>query len=284
MLSNVTSVSANHLPVKVSGGYWQNWGKPDISLRNVPAGFNVVLIGFAYGDGGLGGGLVLDLPSFQNPASLKSDIDTLHGQGRKVLLSIGGSNDLGVHVRTAAQVVQMVTSLDILMLRYGFDGIDWDLEYPGNFTIDGLLSVSRQLKSKWGSIITINAAPSVTAYKQLAQRLGSNLDMICQQFYGYDAAEPSEWLSGVTYRVNELISTYGIPASKVAIGVKNIYTAGSTLDTSQTTTIGTTNMAWSLLTTKYPAIRGILLWSVNLDQSVGFMFLNQVTPRILETR
>jgi chitinase len=272
------------LPAKVSGGYWQNWGKPDILLKDVPTGYNVVLIAFAYGNGKNGGGVVLDLPGFQSQSSFISDIKTLHGQGRKVLLSIGGSNDLGIHLTTTTHVAEMVSSVSALVTTYGFDGIDWDLENTSNFNVTSMVSVSRQLKAKWSSFaITINSAPSAAIYKQVAQQLGADLDMICHQFYDYDAAEPTEWLSGVTSRVGELVNTYKIPPSKIGIGVKNVSTLGSSADTSKTTTIATTNLAWSTLSTKYPGLRGMFVWSINLDKSVNYAFANQVAPKIIGT-
>src|SRR4051812_9268164 len=115
------------LPAKISGGYWQSWGRPSVQLKDVPPALNVVLIAFAHGDGAGGGRLELDLPTFQSVSSFTSDIAELHSRGRSVVLSVGGSNDMDVHLTTSAQVTEMVSSLDGLIATYGFDGIDWDL-------------------------------------------------------------------------------------------------------------------------------------------------------------
>lgn len=274
------------LPAKVSGGYWQNWGKPNVALRDVPSGYNVVLIAFAYGDSSQGGGLVLDLPAFQSASALLSDIGALHGQGRAVLLSIGGADDQGIHLTTQTHVAQMVSSLNALVTKFGFDGIDWDLENTANINVVSMLAVSQALKRQWGSAfaITINSAPSEPLYKQLAGALNKagQLDLICHMFYDYSTSE-SSWLNGVTSRVTELISGYGIPPSKIGIGVKNVATAGSTADTSSTTTVATTLAAWKTLLGRYPDLRGIYVWSLNLDQSVGYPYLAQVAPAVIGT-
>lgn len=275
------------LPGQVSGGYWQNWGKPDVMVKDVPAtpsGYNVVLIAFAYGDGHGGGGLVLDLPSFESSSQLKSDVATLHNQHRAVLLSIGGSNDLGVHLTNPTQVTQMVASLEKLIAAYNFDGIDWDLEHLANINQASLFAVSQQLKDAYGAsfAITINSAPSVTMYKQLAQQLNRAglLDMITHQYYDYSFTQ-SNWISGVEYRTSQLINTYGIPASKIGVGVSNFETAGSTTGTSDRTTVATTVSAWKTLQARYPGLRGIYLWSVNLDESNRYPFAKQIAPLIV---
>jgi hypothetical protein len=74
----------------------------------VPPAFNVVLIVLRTTMAPLAARLVLDLPSFQSVSSFNNDIAELYSHGRSVLLSIGGSNDMGVHMTTSARVTEIL--------------------------------------------------------------------------------------------------------------------------------------------------------------------------------
>ena len=68
----------------------------------------MVPLPFAYKDGAGGGWLVLDLLSFQSVGSFNNDIAELHSQEHSVLLSIGGSSDMGVHLTTSPHVTEIL--------------------------------------------------------------------------------------------------------------------------------------------------------------------------------
>ena len=68
------------------------------------------------------------------PAAYRTDMQIAHNKGQKIILSIGGASDLGIHMTTEPQVTQMVNSVNQIVADYGFDGIDWDLEKVNNIT------------------------------------------------------------------------------------------------------------------------------------------------------
>jgi chitinase len=98
--------------------------------------------------------------SGESPDPFKADVQTAHSRGQKVILSVGGQNDLGIHLTTGTQVDQMVSSLNQIVTAYGFDGVDWDLETLSNVTASSLVAASNALKQRWGQNFMIAAAPA----------------------------------------------------------------------------------------------------------------------------
>ena len=80
-------------------------------------------------------------------AQFISDIQTLHGQNRKVILSVGGANGT-ISVSDATSATNFANSVYALMTQYGFDGVYIDLE--NGVTPTALASGLRQLSQKEG--------------------------------------------------------------------------------------------------------------------------------------
>lgn len=110
-------------------GYWHDFdnGSVNLPLARVSANFDVIIVAF--------GGTTTDSstisfdvdPAIETQAQFIADIQTLHGQNKKVLLSLGGANG-HVAINTAQDVTKFVQSVSGLMQKYGFDGIDIDIE------------------------------------------------------------------------------------------------------------------------------------------------------------
>jgi len=110
-------------------GYWHDFdnGSVDLPLAKVSANFDVIIVAF--------GGTTTDSstisfdvdPVIESQAQFIADIKTLHGQNKKVLLSLGGANG-HVAINTAQDVTNFVQSVSSLIQQYGFDGIDMDVE------------------------------------------------------------------------------------------------------------------------------------------------------------
>ena len=273
------------LPAKMVGGYWQNWGAPNIALRDVPSEFNVVYLAFALGYDSSSGAVHWE-QYVQSDSSFISDIKLLHSQGRKVILSIGGWFDLpnggwGFRLgpdNAMARVRQFVESIKTLHSKYGFDGIDWDLEH--GIDVGGLQSASKALKAAFGPDFAITAAAPVydADYVTLAVQLDNDFDLIGPQYYNLGLSE-SDSRAKVISNTRALISA-GIPASKIGIGVENVNSNGNLNDDLNTLNIGMVNSAWAELSQSYPTLRGAYVWSINLDQGVGYAFAKQVGPNI----
>ncbi len=273
------------LPAKVVGGYWQNWGIPNVALRDVPASYNVVFLAFAVGVNKSSGEVQWG-QYVQSDASFRDDVRLLQSQGRKVILSIGGWFDLpnqswGFSLgpdNADARVDQFVGSIKRLRQSYGFDGIDWDLEH--GMHVPSLVAASRRLKAELGRdfLITAAPAPSNDGYTSVALQLGDDFDFIAPMYYDQGCSESASRAQMIN-RTQQLISA-GIPAYKVGLGTRSVANSGSLGDTTNVTLISTINSAWSELEGRFPALRGAYTWSINLDQTVGYAFANQVGPNV----
>ncbi|NSL89317.1 T9SS type A sorting domain-containing protein [Chitinophaga sp. Mgbs1] len=123
---------------KVIVGYWQNWGSPSdpspyIPLRDVNPKYNVIEIAFP--TSGTDQATISFVPENQTSAQFLADVQYLQGQGKKVLLSIGGQNG-SLNLTTAAQKQAFVTSMKAILDQYNFDGFDLDIEGGTSLQLD----------------------------------------------------------------------------------------------------------------------------------------------------
>ena len=163
LLTPSTPAGATNLGSNIAMGYWDNWGT--FTLQNSPSVYKVLFYAFAVGSGSDGATIVMYTPSGTNPLSnLHNDIATCHGQGRKVLLSIGGATSANITLQNSTDVTNFVNSVANLVTTYGFDGIDLDLE-NSSLTVNAGDSLSNPS--------TPDEANMANALSQLSSRLGS---------------------------------------------------------------------------------------------------------------
>jgi chitinase len=176
-------------------GYWAGYGGPGstIPLREVSPQWDIILIAFSTPDRNAPEGTM----QFRTPAGLdteqfKSDIAWLKGQGKKVMISLGGG---GQHFTLAdpKRVPNFVSSVTRIVTEYGFDGIDIDFESP-SLSIDpgdtdfkhpvtpsivNLISALRQLSDHFGPQFMISLVPEGTqipsGYPSYGGQFGSYL-------------------------------------------------------------------------------------------------------------
>ena len=176
-------------------GYWAGYGGPGstIPLREVSPQWDVILVAFSTPDRNAPEGTM----QFRTPAGLdteqfKSDIAWLKGQGKKVMISLGGG---GQHFTLAdpKRVPNFVSSVTRIVTEYGFDGIDIDFESP-SLSIDpgdtdfkhpvtpsivNLISALRQLSDHFGPRFMISLVPEGTqipsGYPSYGGQFGSYL-------------------------------------------------------------------------------------------------------------
>lgn len=128
--SGTQFLTAQVTPAKVIVGYWHNWGSttgspPYIRLRDVNPKYNVIQV--AFGSSAADYATISFTPENISTADFIADIQFLHSQGRKVLLSLGGQNGTIV-LTTAAQKQAFVTTMKAILDQYDFDGFDIDIE------------------------------------------------------------------------------------------------------------------------------------------------------------
>jgi chitinase len=127
----VTTDAVNNttIPKHALIGYWHNFdnGTGFIKLRDVSTDWDVVNL--AFGEPVAGSTSTIGFTPFSgtSTAELQSDVQILHGRGKKVLLSIGGANG-HVVLNTSADRTNFVNSVSSILSTYGLDGMDIDFE------------------------------------------------------------------------------------------------------------------------------------------------------------
>ncbi len=184
------------LPTHVLTGYWQDFtnGATALRLSAVNSNYDLIAVAFANADSANPGGVTFSIDSGlasalggYSAAQFTSDIATLHSQGKKVIISVGGQNGT-ISVSDATSAANFANSVYGLMQTYGFDGVDIDLENGLNPTY--MSSALQQLSSKAGSGLIITLAPQTIDmqstsgdYFQLALAIKSILTLVNMQYY-----------------------------------------------------------------------------------------------------
>jgi chitinase len=174
-----TGVPVTGLPKHVVEGYWHNFdnGTGTIRIKDVPDQYDIINVSFAEGDQSAAAGTaVFVLDKAFNEADFIADIKAKQAAGKKVQISLGGANGVIVLGTTAARDTFVKTMGDIIA-KYGFDGIDLDIENnlsmganedfrnPTTPQIVNLIAATKALKARFGANFMITMAPEV-AYVQ----------------------------------------------------------------------------------------------------------------------
>ncbi|QLI82627.1 hypothetical protein HZU75_14430 [Chitinibacter fontanus] len=195
--------NANGLPKHALIGYWHNFTNPSgdtYRIRDVAPEWDVIMISFA--DDAGNGAVAFNLDkNAGTEAEFIADVAAKRAQGKKVVLSLGGQEGR-MTLSTKANVENFVNSLYAIITKYGFDGIDLDLESGagvvlGTPIIDNLISAVKQLKAKVGPNFYLSMAPEHPyvqggyvaysgiwgAYLPIIDGLRNDLNIIHVQYY-----------------------------------------------------------------------------------------------------
>jgi len=111
---------------RVLAGYWHDWETPVwIPLGKVPLTYDIIVVAFANYNGG--GNFSFTVDPAETQSQFISDIQYLHSQGKKVLISLGGAVETPI-ISSASDASNFASSVESLIKTYGFDGIDIDFE------------------------------------------------------------------------------------------------------------------------------------------------------------
>ena len=310
--STSTPPSSGPLPEHILVGYWQDFdnGAAVQTLAAVPTTYNVIEVAFASADSALDGGVTFSIdpglaaavPGGYTAAQFTQDIKTLHGQGRFVLLSVGGQNG-SFALTSAAMAANFANSTYALMQQYGFDGIDIDMENvitSVNYTY--VETALRQLSAMAGSKLIVTMAPqtidmlpsfpTLDNYLQIARDLGGIITMVNTQYYnsgsmpgrnGLTYSEGSvDFITAQADAVLQYLSPsqvgIGLPASPSAAG--SGYVSPSVVNAALDCLTQGINCGSYVPVARYPSLRGAMDWSTNWDASNGNNFSNTVAPHL----
>ncbi|WP_157669932.1 chitinase [Chitinibacter sp. GC72] len=195
--------STSGLPKHALIGYWHNFTNPSgdtYRIRDVAPEWDVIMISFA--DDAGNGAVAFNLDkNGGTEAEFIADVAAKRAQGKKVILSLGGQEGR-MTLSSKENVTNFVNSLHAIITKYGFDGIDLDLESGagvvlGTPIINNLIDAVKQLKAKVGPSFYLSMAPEHPyvqggyvaysgiwgAYLPIIDALRDDLNMIHVQYY-----------------------------------------------------------------------------------------------------
>ncbi|MEV0811472.1 cellulose binding domain-containing protein [Micromonospora sp. NPDC050200] len=294
------------LPKHLLTGYWHNFDNPavELRLRDVPAEYDIVAVAFGEATATPGAvgfavdpGLSAALGGYPD-AEFTADVQTLRSRDQKVILSVGGEAGR-VAVNDATSATAFADTVHALIKRYGFDGVDIDLENGLNPTY--LAQALRALRAKVGAGLIITMAPQTidmqsptTGYFKLALDIRDILTVVNTQFYNSGAMLGCDQNAAYSQgTVNFIVALaciqleaglrpdqvgLGLPAGPGAAGGGVV--APSVVNAALDCLARGTNCGSFRPPRTYPGIRGAMTWSVNWDVSNGNGFARTVKPHL----
>jgi chitinase len=271
------------LPTHTVVGYWQNWGGPNVRLRDVPQQYNVVALAFAVPSGS--NGAVTFTPGIQSDAEFIADVDLLRSQGRKVILSAGGWG-ANINLSSPDRTKAFVDSMTALIKKYHLDGFDWDVEEGAGtppINVKEFASASRQIQANFGDDFLITMAPMQgdNGYYQLAEQIKDILDLVNPQYYNggqfnidYYVSQSNNWMKilrpdqvGMGFMAKGGTGDTGYVEPSVTVSAYECIT--------KMVKCGSVKPAQA-----QPTFRGVMTWSINHDASTDYAWVKAVSPAI----
>jgi chitinase len=303
--SVIPASAVTSLPAHVLTGYWQDFtnGARAMRLRDVSSNYDLIAVAFANATS-TPGAVSFDIDSGLSSAlggysasDFAGDVSFLHGQGKHVIISVGGQNGT-ISVGDSASATNFANSVYSIMQTYGFDGVDIDLENGVNPTY--MAQALQQLSSKAGASLIITLAPQTIdmqstgmAYFQLALNIKSILTIVNMQYYnsgsmnGCDGQVYSEGTENFLTALACIQLQNGLRPDQVGLGLPASGSAAGGGFVSPTVVNNAldclargTNCGSFHPPTTWPSIRGAMDWSVNWDASNGYNFANTVAPHL----
>ncbi|SHO50908.1 chitinase [Anaerocolumna xylanovorans] len=303
--SYTISKDNTNLPTHILTGYWQNFdnGAKCLKISDVPQTYNIIAIAFAEATANQGevtfkldSSLASKLGGYTEQQFI-SDIAAAKAKKQKVIISVGGETG-SVSVSNATAATNFANSVYALMVKYGFDGVDIDLENGINATY--MTSALRQLSQKAGSGLIITMAPQTldmqsvnSGYFQVALNIKDILTVVNTQYYnsgsmlGQDGKVYSQGSVDFITALAAIQLENGLRPDQVGLGLPastrgagSGYVSPSVVNAAlDCLTTGTGGGSYKPPRT-YPSLRGAMTWSINWDASNNYDFANTVSAKL----
>nr|WP_246430825.1 glycosyl hydrolase family 18 protein [Streptomyces rectiverticillatus] len=288
------------VPKHAVTGYWQNFsnGATVQKISDVQSQYDIIAVAFA--DATATPGAVdfrLDPALNYSEAQFKADIAAKQAAGKSVIISIGGERGT-VTVNDAASAARFADSVYALMQKYGFDGVDIDLENGLNPTY--MTQALRALSAKAGSKLVITMAPQTidmqstsASYFRTALNIKDILTVVNMQYYNsgsMNGCDGKVYAQGSVDFLTALACIQleggldpsqvglGLPASPRAAG--GGYVSPSVVNNALDCLAKGTGCGAFKPSKTYPGIRGAMTWSTNWDAAAGNAWSGAVGPHV----
>jgi len=291
------------LPKHVITGYWHNFnnGSTVMKLSAVPSAYNLIAVAFADATGSPGA-VTFNLDpatGYAGTAEFISDINAIHSQGRKVIISVGGQNGT-VSVSDSTSATNFANSIVGLMNTYGFAGVDIDLENGINATY--MEQALRSIKSQKPNLIitmapqTIDMQPGQvngTGYFKLALNIRDILTIVNMQYYNsgsMNGCDGNVYSQGTINFLTALACIQlqaglspaqvglGLPATSQAAG--GGFVSPSVVNNALDCLAARTNCGSFVPAQAWPGIRGAMTWSINWDATSSYNWVNTINAHL----
>lgn len=212
------------MPYPALVGYWENWNT--LALTSVDSRYNVIEVAFPLPSSGTDYNFTQLDKGPHTTTSFKTAITTLQGQGKKVLLSLGGAT-VPIYLNNTTEKNTFVSSVGTMLTTYGFDGIDIDIESTSlNFSnikmtgntdvgLNNMITAIQEILANYqtakGKRCLLTMAPEVLytqggygesdaksgAYLPIIHALRNDIDLLQVQLY--NVGNPTKALDGNQY-------------------------------------------------------------------------------------
>ncbi|MFF4404067.1 chitinase [Streptomyces sp. NPDC001404] len=289
-----------NVPKHAVTGYWQNFdnGATVQKISDVQDQYDIIAVAFA--DATTTPGAVdftLDPALKYSDAQFKADIAAKQAAGKSVILSVGGEKG-SVSVNDSASAENFAASAYTLMQKYGFNGVDIDLENGLNPTY--MSQALRSLSAKAGGKPVITMAPQTidmqstsSAYFRTALNIKDILTVVNTQFYNsgsMNGCDGQVYAQGSVDFLTALACTQlegGLAPSQVGLGLPasprgagSGYVDPSVINAALDCLTKGTGCGTFKPPHTYPDLRGAMTWSTNWDAAAGNTWSNGVGPHV----
>ncbi|MFG3252587.1 chitinase [Streptomyces sp. NPDC048172] len=292
-------VGASAVPKHAVTGYWQNFdnGAKVQTIADVQDEYDIIAVAFA--DATSTAGQVdfkLDPALNYDEAKFKEDVAAKQKAGKSVIISVGGEKG-AVQVSDDASADAFAKSITGLMDKYGFDGVDIDLENGLNATY--MTKALKAIHSAKPDVVVTMAPQTVdmqspeNEYFKTALNIKDFLTVVNMQYYNsgsMNGCDGKVYASGTVDFLTALACTQikgGLDPSQVGIGTP----ASSKAAGSGYVEPGVVNDALDCLAKgekcgsfkpdeKWPGIRGAMTWSTAWDAADGDKWSSAVGPHV----
>jgi len=252
-------------PSPAVGLWYFKWNTPTLGgfPSDVQTTLNYVMMAFAEttsaGTGSVG---FSGYTGYSSDAQIKADVVTMKARGINVAISIGGSGSNGlVKLQNSTHRSQMLASVQSMVNTFGFNGVDFDMEDPNDWTPSEMAAFCGQLKGYFGQNFIVGMTMGLYGtlgenWRSAAVSAGSNCDYYAPMLYDFPEAGDSR-LTGVAQDKIDYLAASGLPKSKIILAFMlrvnaESYPNASPLSVAQT--------AWNTAKANNPTLRGAFLW------------------------